>query len=54
MASFPRDTHRHTFSLVKGTRKIPFDRAEKLDQIKQKRFNVQFKELRKRINKRIT
>ena len=54
MDSFPRDIHRYTFSLVKGARTIPFDRAEKLDQIKQKRFKVQFKELRKRINKRIT
>jgi GTP-binding protein EngB required for normal cell division len=54
MDSFPKDTHRYAFALVKAARTMPVDMAEKLDHIKQLRFNVQLKELRKRINKRIT
>ena len=54
MDSFPKDTRRYSFALVKAARTIPIDMAEKLNHIKQLRFNVQFKELRKRINKRIT
>ena len=54
MDSFPKDTHRYAFALVKAARTMPVDMAEKLSHIKQLRFNVQLKELRKRINKRIT
>ena len=54
MDSFPKDTHRYAFALVKAARTMPVDMAEKLDHIKQLRFNVQLKELRKRINRRIT
>ena len=49
MDSFPKDTHRYAFALVKAARTMPVDMVEKLDYIKQLRFNVQFKELRKRI-----
>ena len=54
MGSFPKDTHKYAFALVKAARSMPIDAAEKLDHIKQLRFNVQLKELRKRINRRIT
>ena len=54
MDSFPKDTHRYAFALDKAARIMPVDMAEKLDHIKQLRFNVQLKELRKRINRRIT
>jgi len=54
MGSFPKDTHKYAFALVKATRTMPVDMAEKLDHIKQLRFNVQLKELRKRINRRIS
>ena len=54
MDSFPKDTHRYAFALVNAARVMPVDMAEKLDHIKQLRFNVQLKELRKRINRRIT
>ena len=54
MDSFSKDTHRYAFALVKAARSMPIDIAEKLDHIKQLRFNVQLKELRKRINRRIT
>ena len=54
MDSFPKDTHRYAFALVKAARAMPVDMAEKLDHIKQLRFNVQLKELKKRINRRIT
>ena len=54
MDSFPKDTHRYAFALVKAARSMPIDTAEKLDHIKQLRFNVQLKVLRKRINRRIT
>ncbi|AIQ97418.1 hypothetical protein [Prochlorococcus sp. MIT 0801] len=54
MDSFPKETHRYAFSLVKAVRTMPVDIAEKLDHIKQLRFNVQLKKLRKRINRRIT
>ena len=54
MGSFPKVTHKYAFALVKAARKMPVDMAEKLDHIKQLRFNVQLKELRKRINRRIT
>ena len=54
MGSFPKDTHKYAFAMVKAARTMPVDMAEKLDHIKQLRFNVQLKELRKRINRRIT
>ena len=54
MDSFPKDTHRYAFALVNAARTMPIDMAEKLDHIKQLRFNVQLKELRKIINRRIT
>ena len=53
MDYFPKDTHRYAFALVKAARTMPIDMAEKLDHIKQLRFNVQLKELKKRINRRI-
>ena len=53
MDSFPKDRHRYAFALVKAAREMPVDIAEKLDHIKQLRFNVQLKELRKRINRRV-
>ncbi len=54
MDSFPKETHRYAFAMVKAARTMPIDMAEKLDHIKKLRFNVQLKELRKRINRRIT
>ena len=54
MGSFPKATHKYAFAMVKAARPMPVDIAEKLDHIKQLRFNVQLKELRKRINRRIT
>ena len=54
MDSFPKNTHRYAFAFVKAARTMPVDMAEKLDHIKQMRFNVQLKALRKRINRRIT
>ena len=54
MDSFPKETHRYAFAMVKAARSMPIDAAEKLEHIKQLRFNVQLKRLRKRINKRIT
>ena len=54
MDSFLKDTHRYAFAMVEAARIMPADRAEKLDHIKKLRFNVQLKNLRKRINRRIT
>ncbi len=54
MDSFQKETHRYAFALVKAKRSMPIDIAEKLDHIKKLRFNIQLKELRKRINRRIT
>ncbi|WP_269615660.1 hypothetical protein [Prochlorococcus marinus] len=54
MDSFPKDTHRYAFAMVEAARTMPLAAAEKLDHIKQLRFNVQLKRLRKRINNRIT
>ena len=54
MDSFPKETHRYAFAMVEAARTMPVAAAEKLDHIKQLRFNVQLKRLRKRINKRIT
>ena len=54
MGSLAKDTHRYAFAMVEASRIMPVDRAEKLDHIKQLRFNVQLKNLRKRINRRIT
>ena len=53
MESYPKDKQRYAFALVKAARTMPVDMAEKLDHIKQLRFNVQLKDLRKRINRRI-
>ena len=54
MDSFPKDTHRYAFALVKAARTMPLDMAEKLDHIRQLRFDAELKELRKRIKRRIT
>ena len=54
MESYKKDTHRYAFELVRAARSMPVDIAEKLQHIKQLRFNYQLKVLRKRINKRIT
>ena len=54
MDSYKKDTHRYAFELVRAARSMPVDIAEKLQHIKQLRFNYQQKALRKRINKRIT
>ena len=54
MDSFKKDTHRYAFEMVKAARSMPADMAEKLQHIKDLRFNVQLKALRKRINRRIT
>ena len=54
MFSYKKDTHRYAFELVRAARSMPVDIAEKLQHIKQLRFNYQLKALRKRINKRIT
>ena len=54
MDSYKKDTHRYAFELVRAARSMPVDMAEKLQHIKQLRFNYQLKALRKRINKRIT
>ena len=47
MDSFLKETHRYAFAMVEAARKMPVDVAEKLDHIKQLRFNVQLKNLRK-------
>ena len=54
MDSYKKDTHRYAFELVRAAKSMPVDIAEKLQHIKQLRFNYQLKALRKRINKRIT
>ena len=54
MDSLKKDTHRYAFEMVKAARSMPTDMAEKLQHIKDLRFNVQLKALRKRINRRIT
>ena len=54
MDSYKKDTHRYAFELVRAARSMPVDIAEKLQHIKQLRFDYQLKALRKRINKRIT
>ena len=48
MGSLPKDTHKYAFAMVEAARIMPADRAEKLDHIKQLRFNVQLKNLRKK------
>ena len=53
MDSFKKDTHRYAFAMVKAARSMPSEIAEKLDYIKELRFNVQLKVLRKRM-KRVT
>ena len=54
MDSYTKDTHRYAFERGKAARSMPSELAEKLQHIKQLRFNYQLKALRKRINKRIT
>ena len=54
MGSFPEATHKYAIAMVEAARTMPADKAEKLDHIKQLRFDVQLKALRKRINRRIT
>ena len=51
MGSFPKATHKYAFAMVEALRIITADRAEKFDHIKQLRFDVQLKNLRKRINR---
>ena len=51
MVSYTKDTHRYAFELVKAARSMPVDLAEKLQHIKQLRFNYQLKALSKRITK---
>ena len=51
MDSFKKNTHRYAFSMVKSARSMPSDIAEKLDYIKELRFNVQLKVLRKRMRR---
>ena len=47
MDSYTKDTHRYAFELVKAARTMPVDMAEKLQHIKQMRFNYQLKALEK-------
>ena len=47
MDSYTKDIHRYAFTMVKAARSMPADIAEKLDHIKQLRFNVQLQVLRK-------
>ena len=54
MDSYTKDNYLYAFELVKAAKTMPVDMAEKLQHIKQMRFNYQLKALRKRINKRIT
>ncbi len=51
MDSFKKDTYRYAFAMVKAVRSMPSDIAEKLDYIKELRFNVQLKVLRKRMRR---
>jgi len=48
MGSLPKDKHKYAFAMVEAARIMPADRAEKLDHIKQLRYNVQLKNLRKK------
>ena len=48
MDSYTKDIHRYAFAMVKAARSMPADIAEKLDHIKQLRFNAQLKKLRKK------
>tara|TARA_Y100000739_G_scaffold170855_1_gene148646 strand:- start:195 stop:359 length:165 start_codon:yes stop_codon:yes gene_type:complete len=54
MDSFPKETHRYDFAMVHAARTMPIDMAEELDDIRELRFILQYQELRKRINRRIT
>ena len=47
MDSYTKDIHRYAFAMVKAAWSMPADLAEKLDHIKQLRFNVQLQVLRK-------
>ena len=49
-----KDTYKYASAMVEAARIMPADRADKLNHIKQLRFNVQLKNLRRRINIRIT
>ena len=51
MDSYTKDIHRYAFAMVKAARSMPSDIAEKLDYIKELRFNVQLKVLRKRMRR---
>ena len=53
MDSYTKDIYRYAFAIVKATRSMPADIAEKLDHIKQLRFNFQLQVLRKRIKRSI-
>ena len=49
--SYTKDVHKYAFAMVKAARSMPADIAEKLDYIKELRFNVQLKVLRKRMRR---
>ena len=51
MDSYIKDIHRYAFAMVKAARSMPSEIAEKLDYIKELRFNVQLKVLRKRMRR---
>ncbi len=56
MNSYTKDTYRYAYAMVKEARSMSMsiDIAEKLQQVKELRFNIELKVLRKRINRRIT
>ena len=47
MDSYTKDIYGYAYTMVKAARSMPADIAEKLDHIKQLRFNVQLQVLRK-------
>ena len=50
---FYKETHKYAFELVKASRKIPVDLAEKQSHIKEMRLKYQQQALSRRINKKI-
>ena len=50
---FFKETHKYAFELVKASRTIPVDLAEKQTHIKEIRKNYRQQALRRRINKKI-
>tara|TARA_Y100001968_G_scaffold299216_1_gene309667 strand:+ start:552 stop:683 length:132 start_codon:yes stop_codon:yes gene_type:complete len=43
MDSFPKETDRYAFAMVKAVRTMPVDMSETLYNIRQLRFNIQLK-----------